>query len=258
MADYRDCERLATFKPVAMPGGVQAVREPWRNTYAHLMAEMGWARFAMDYADTPLNRFLHNKLRATLDGMIAQGVNSPLASSCGRLFDAVAAAAGICRERAEYEGQAAAEFEALVDAHTLAHEDARLAYPFAILRLRANGLPYVEPLPMWQALLGDLIEGTPVPVIAARFHKGLAAVIARMVEQLRDHHSGPTPITTVALSGGVLLELLLGRLEALGLQVLTHARVPANDGGLALGQTVVAAARSLAPNPEPSRSASCA
>jgi len=169
----------------------------------------------------------------------------------------------VCREHAEYEGQAAAEFEALIDAHTLAYEDARLAYPFAIPRLRANGLPYVEPLPMWQALLGDLIENTPVPVVAARFHKGLAAVIARMVEQLRDHHSGPTPITAVALSGGVLqnrvlLELLVGRLEALGLQVLTHARVPANDGGLALGQGVVAAARSLAPNPEPSRSASCA
>jgi len=263
LADYRDCQRLGTFKPVAMPGGAQAVREPWRNAYAHLMAEMGWARFAMDYADTPLHRFLHNKPRAALDGMIAQGVNSPLASSCGRLFDAVAAAAGVCREHAEYEGQAAAEFEALVDVDTLTHEDARLAYPFAIPRLRANGLPYVEPLPMWQALLGDLIESTPVPVIAARFHKGLAAVIARMVEQLRDHHPGPTPITAVALPGGVLqnrvlLELLVGRLEALGLQVLTHAQVPANDGGLALGQAVVAAARSLAPNPESSRSASCA
>ncbi len=71
LADYRDCQRLGTFKPVAMPGGAQAVREPWRNAYAHLMAEMGWARFAMDYADTPLHRFLHNKPRAALDGMIA-------------------------------------------------------------------------------------------------------------------------------------------------------------------------------------------
>jgi len=76
LADYRDCQRLGTFKPVAMPGGAQAVREPWRNAYAHLMAEMGWARFAMDYADTPLHRFLHNKPRAALDGMIAQGVTA--------------------------------------------------------------------------------------------------------------------------------------------------------------------------------------
>ncbi len=161
LADYRTCQRLATFKPIAMPGGVQAIREPWRNTYAHLLAGMGWARFATDFSDIPLHPFLQAKPRAVLDAMIAGGINSPLASSCGRLFDAVAAAAGICREHAEYEGQAAVEFEALADAHTLAHEDERLAYPFAIARPNADNLPYVEPLPMWQALLGDLVENTP-------------------------------------------------------------------------------------------------
>ena len=247
LADYRDCQRVGTFKPVAMPGGAQAIREPWRNAYAHIMAEIGWARFAMDYRETDLYRFLAARPRAVLNGMLEGRINSPLASSCGRLFDAVAAAAGICRERTEYEGQAAAEFEALVDADTLAHEDARLAYPFAIPRLKSSNLPYVEPLPMWQALLGDLVENAPMGVIAARFHKGLAAVIARMVDQLRQ----TTPIETVALSGGVLqnrvlLEQLIGRLQAMGMQVLTHARVPANDGGLALGQAVVAAARKKA------------
>jgi hydrogenase maturation protein HypF len=256
LADYRDCQRLATFKPVAMPGGAQAIREPWRNTYAHLMGGMGWARFAMDYAELPLHQFLQAKPRAVLDSMIARGVNSPLASSCGRLFDAAAAAAGICCERAEYEGQAAMEFEALVDAHTLAHEDERLAYPFAIPRLTSANLPYVEPLPMWQALLGDLIADTPVPVIAARFHKGLAAVIVRMVDKLRQRDTDTAPVTTVALSGGVLqnrvlLEQLISRLEALDLRVLTHAQVPANDGGLALGQGVIAAARAVAPGLEP-------
>ena len=248
LADYRDCERLATFKPVALPGGTQAIHEPWRNTYAHLMAGMGWTRFAMDYAELPLHALLKAKPRALLDGMIARGVNSPLASSCGRLFDAAAAALGICGERADYEGQAAVEFEALVDAHTLMHEDALLAYPFAIQRLKSSNLPYVEPLPMWQALLGDLREGVLVPVIAARFHKGLAAVIARMVDQLRQRDPAAVPVSTVALSGGVLqnrvlLEQLVGRLEALGLHVLAHAQVPANDGGLALGQAVIAAAR---------------
>jgi hydrogenase maturation protein HypF len=263
LADYRDCQRLATFKPIAMPGGAQAIREPWRNTYAHLMAEMGWARFAMDYADLALCRFLETKPRAVLDGMIARGVNSPLASSCGRLFDAAAAAAGVCRERAEYEGHAAVEFEAMVDAHALAHEDERLAYPFAIPRLKSSNLPYVEPLPMWQALLGDLIEDTPVPVIAARFHKGLASVIARMVDKLRQRDPDMAPVTTVALSGGVLqnrvlLELLVGRLEALGLRVLTHAQVPANDGGLALGQAAIAAARAIALGEEQRGSTPCA
>ncbi len=251
LADYRDCRRLATFKPVAMPGGAQAIREPWRNTYAHLMAEMGWTRLTEDYAATPLYKFLQSKPHTVLAGMIARGVNSPLASSCGRLFDAVAAAAGVCRERADYEGQAAVEFEALVDADTLAHEVERLAYPFAIA-LPSGNLPYVEPLPMWRALLSDLMRDTPVPVIAARFHKGLAMVVARMIDRLRQRHPEREPISTVALSGGVLqnrvlLEQLIGRLEALGLRVLTNTLVPANDGGLALGQAVIAAARALAP-----------
>ena len=251
LGSYRECRQLATFKPVAMPGGELAVVEPWRNTYAHLMAEMGWARFAMNYVELDLHQFLAAKPRSLLDSMIAQGINSPQASSCGRLFDAAAAAAGVCRERALYEGQAAIEFEAMVDEHTMMHEDDELAYPFAIPRLKASNLPYVEPLAMWQALLGDLILKTPVPVIAARFHKGLAIVIARMVEKLSRHESGDEPIRTVALSGGVfqnrvLLEQVVARLGALDFRVLTHRQVPANDGGLALGQAVVAAARSIA------------
>ncbi len=253
-----------------MPGGAQAIREPWRNTYAHLLAAIGWERFAVDHAGTPLHRFLEAKPRAVLDGMIARGVNAPLASSCGRLFDAVAAAVGVCREHADYEGQAAAEFEALVDAGTLAREDDRHGYAFAIERLESVDLPYVEPRPMWQALLGDLAAATPVPVIAARFHKGLAAAIVRMVDALRQRDRDMVPITAVALSGGVmqnrvLLDLLIPRLEALGLRVLTHALVPANDGGLALGQAVIAAARARTPRPgqptsgrEPGENTACA
>lgn len=251
LTDYRDCKRLATFKPVAMLGGEQAIYEPWRNTYAHLMAEMGWARFAMNYAELNLTQFLADKPRSLLDGMIGQGVNSPLASSCGRLIDAVAAAAGVCREKVQYEGQAAVEFETLADERTLLEEDDDLAYPFSIPRLKSNNLPYVEPLAMWQALLGDLILGTPVPVIAARFYKGLAIVITRLVEKLSRYESGKEAVRIVALSGGVfqsriLLEQVTVRLETLGFRVLTHRHVPPNDGGLALGQAVIAAARSLA------------
>jgi hydrogenase maturation protein HypF len=263
LADYRNFRRLGTFKPVAMPGGERAIREPWRNAYAHIVAEMGWPRFATDYAEMELCRFLREKPRATLDGMIARGVNSPLASSCGRLFDAAAAAAGVCREHAEYEGQPAMEFEARADPDTLAHEDERLAYPFGIARLQGGNLPYIEPLPMWQALLGDLVERAPVPVIAARFHKGLAAVIVRMVVKLCRAQADDLPVRTVALSGGVLqnrvlLELLVDRLAATGLRVLTHSIVPANDGGLALGQAVIAAARTLPPRHEREWSAPCA
>lgn len=249
-ADYRDVTRLAAFKPVAMPGGELAVSQPWRNTYAHLMAEMGWAGFAMNYKELDLHNFLAAQPRALLDDMLKKGVNSPLASSCGRLFDAVAAACGILRESVSYEGEAAIRLEAWVDEKTLAEEDEALAYPFSIPRLKESHLPYIEPLAMWQALLGDLILKTPVPVMAARFHKGLARVISRMVEELSRYESGEEPIRTVALSGGVfqnrvLIEQVIKRLRALGFTVLTHRHVPANDGGLALGQAVVAAARAV-------------
>lgn len=250
LADYRRYTRMATFKPVAMLGGARAMHEPWRNTYAQLMAEMGWSRFAMNYEELDLFRFLDTKPRALLEQMRTGGVNSPLASSCGRLFDAVAAAAGVCRERALYEGQAAVEFEALVDVPTLFEEDDALAYPLAIPRLRGSNLPYVEPLPMWQAMLGDLILRTPVPVIAARFHKGLAIVIARMVEKLSRYESGADPIRAVCLSGGVfqngvLFEQVSSRLRGLGFTVLSPAQLPANDGGLSLGQAAIGAARAI-------------
>ena len=261
-ADYRSFTRLGSFKPVAMPGGEQAMLEPWRNTYAHLIAEMGWARFEMNYAELDLYRFLATRPRELLDRMIAAGINSPAASSCGRLFDAAAAAAGVCREHTLYEGQAAIEFEARVDRRTLDDEDDELAYPFAIPRLKPGGLPYVEPLAMWEALLGDLILATPVPVIAARFHKGLAITIVRMVEKLARRRSDEAqPFTAVALSGGVfqnrvLLEQVLERLDRSNLRVLTHRRLPANDGGLSLGQAAVAAARLLTQETTPCASAS--
>ena len=252
LADYRQSQRLATFKPVAMLGGAQAIAEPWRNTYAQLMATMGWARFVADFGALDLCAFLADKPRALLDAMLAKGLNSPPASSVGRLFDAVAAAAGVCRERAGYEGQAAIEFEALVDARTLAAEDDQRAYPFTLARAD-HGLLCVDPLAMWQALLRDLAAWTPVAVIAARFHLGLAIVITRLVCAVyRDACAKDGAMSrTVALSGGVLqnrvlLEQLVTRLERHGFTVLTHRQVPANDGGLALGQAAIAAARALA------------
>ena len=250
LADYVSYQRLATFKPVALLGGDATAREPWRNTYAHLMAQMGWAQFAMNFADLELYRFLATKPRDLLDGMLERSVNAPLASSCGRLFDAVAAALGIVRERALYEGQGAIELEACVDADCLRNEDSALSYPFNIPRL-ASGLPYIEPVAMWAALLGDLVLNTPRGVIAARFHRGLAQVIVRMVDKLATHHgTEEAPLRTVALCGGVfqnriLLERVLGDLEARGFVVLTHRDIPSNDGGLSLGQATIAAAQLL-------------
>ncbi len=248
LADYRSYKRLATFKPVAMIGGEMAIKEPWRNTYAHLMGEMGWAKFAINYTELELFEFLNTKPRETMDGMVKRQLNSPLASSCGRLFDAVAAAVGIAREHAAYEGQGAVELEAIVDENVLRNEHEELAYPFAIPRLQGSNLPYIEPLAMWQALLGDLILKAPVSTIAARFHKGLAKVIVQMIEKLSKYETGDDPVKTVALSGGVwqnkvLLEEVLRRLREKDLEVLTHRLFPTNDGGLSLGQAAIAAAR---------------
>ncbi|MEO8715541.1 MAG: carbamoyltransferase HypF, partial [Acetobacteraceae bacterium] len=237
LADYRGFRRLARFKPIAMPGGARAIEEPWRNTYAHIVAAIGWEAFAARYGETELFQFLSGKPLATFAGMIARGVNAPLASSCGRLFDAVAAASGVCREHALYEGQAAAEFEAL------ASTDLLRPYPFALVS-DADGLLVIEPRPMWRALLDDLAARTPLAVVSARFHAGLAAAICETIRALRRDER-------LVLSGGVfqnrtLLEQVVSRLIEMGVDVLTHREVPANDGGLALGQAVVAAARSAA------------
>ena len=247
LADYRRFQRLGTFKPVAMLGGAQAAREPWRNLYAHLMAEMGWAEFTMNFAELDLHRALEAKPRKILDAMLRDGLNAPMASSCGRLFDAVAAAIGICFERQAYEGEAAAKLEAIVDHDALEHGDDALDYPFTIPKLKGSGLAYIEPLGVWNAILGDVILKTPPGIMAARFHRGLARTIAAMAVKLakRDSVDGPR-FDTIALSGGcfhnrILLEEVLRRLESHGFKVLTHARVPAGDGGLALGQAAIAA-----------------
>jgi hydrogenase maturation protein HypF len=129
IADYLGFTRVGRFKPVAMPGGAQAAREPWRNTFAHVDNAFGWERCLGDYSDLELVRFLETRPLTALRAMIRNNVNSPPASSCGRLFDAVAAALGICRERVSYEGQAAIELEACVDERALEHD---AGYPFAI------------------------------------------------------------------------------------------------------------------------------
>jgi hydrogenase maturation protein HypF len=224
-ADYTRFDRLACFEPVAMPGGTSAIHEPWRSTYAHLRA-------AGVGADSELSDFLATKPLSVLDGMIDRGVNTPLVSSCGRLFDAVAAALGICRDQARYEGQPAIELE------TVADPEERGAYPFGCEQM--GGLMVIDPAPMWRALLADQVNPA---VKAARFHNGLAIAIVDVIGRLRR----TSDFDTVALTGGVfqnkrLLEDVVERLNPLGLRVLTHRSVPAGDGGLALGQAAIAAA----------------
>jgi hydrogenase maturation protein HypF len=264
LADYRHYERIATFKPVTLLGGAQAVREPWRNLYAHLMAELGWPAFAMNFSELELYSYLSSKPRMTLDAMTRNKINSPTASSCGRLFDAVAAALNLCRDRQAYEGEAAARLEAIVDEKTLYDEHEALSYPFTIPHMRGSGLPYIEPLALWYALLGDLILRTPIPVMAARFHKGLAKALVAMTKKLAGGGCDAEPrFHTVALSGGcfqnrILFEDVMRRLEAANFTVFSHGEIPANDGGLALGQAAIGAARLIGINHDREGNGSCA
>jgi hydrogenase maturation protein HypF len=169
--------------------------------------------------------------------MARGGVNAPLTSSAGRLFDAAAALLGV-RDEITYEGQAAIELEQLADPAEPSAYHARIepGEPF-----RAAGTDLV------QAAAEDLAAGVPRELIAARFHNGLSDLIVDGCVLLRDRRALTTvPLTTVALSGGVFQNLLLlartvTRLEAAGFTVLTHSRVPANDGGISLGQAVIAA-----------------
>jgi hydrogenase maturation protein HypF len=114
VADYREFKRVAYLEPIAMLGGTQAIRQPWRNTYAYLMTALSWEHLVEQFGDLELVQFLADQPRSQLDHMLTTGTRSPLASSAGRLFDALAAAIGVCRDAASYEGQAAIELEALI------------------------------------------------------------------------------------------------------------------------------------------------
>ncbi|MEA3277429.1 MAG: carbamoyltransferase HypF [Pseudomonadota bacterium] len=238
LADYRSYRRLAHLKPVPMPGGTKAILEPWRNSYAQLHAHIGWENFRGTFPRLELTGFLERQPLHILAAMLERGLNAPLTSSCGRLFDAVAAALDVSRESISYEGQAAIELEALAVASGALDQP---GYPFAVEY--EKGAVLLSPEPMWWALLADLERDVDTPLIAARFHTGLAAAVADLAIRLAKEQ-GPD---TVALSGGVLqnrtlFEAASKRLEEAGLNVLSQERVPANDGGIALGQAVVAAA----------------
>jgi hydrogenase maturation protein HypF len=210
-ADLTGFERVAHLEPVALPGGERAVREPWRIAAAYL-----------ERAGRPVPWERWELVRQSL------GVNAPLSSGAGRLFDACAALLGI-RERITYEGQAAIELEHLAGATAAAE------YPCAVERGVIWGSDLIA------AAADDLAAGRDHAGIAAAFHEGVAAAFAAACVEA----GGPE---TVVLSGGCLQNVrLLGslrtRLERAGFRVLSHSAVPPNDGGVSYGQVAVAAAR---------------
>jgi hydrogenase maturation protein HypF len=232
LGGLEDFERVGLTFPVRMPGGDAAVRQPWRMACA-------WLTAALE-EPPPLPRRLRGHVSPDAWNQISElartGVASPLTSSMGRLFDAVAALCGV-RAEINYEGQAAVELE------TAADQLETGAYPLPVPG--TGGGPLVlDARATVRAVVRDIGEGVPVSRVAARFHNGLARATASACV-IAAERSG---VDTVVLSGGVfqnrsLLARTAGLLRGAGLRVLLPERLPPNDGGIAYGQLAVAAAR---------------
>ena len=229
VADLDGFERCGSLVPVPMPGGAAAIREPWRMAAVHLAEVFGPNLPPLDVTRR------HGRQWETILGLAAARAHAPLTSSAGRLFDACAALLGV-RDRISYEGQAAIELEQLADPAETRTYAADLTAGDGGFAFRGSDLI--------RAAAEDLVVGRSPSSIAARFHNGVADMIAAGCRAARDRFG----LDTVALSGGVfqnalLVERSVERLEALGFRVLLHRRVPPNDGGISLGQAVVAGQR---------------
>jgi len=223
--DYRHCRRLDGLPAVALPGGEQAVRQPWRNLLAHLESAVpGWTSLPLPALDA-----LQQQPLISLRSILKTGFNAPLASSCGRLFDAVAALLGVAPETQSFEGQAAMQLEALAT--------------------RASGsvpaLPGLEPQQplalsrLWRGLLEITTSRSPA-CAALWFHRALAELFVERLKIL----GRELDCSSVALGGGciqnrLLQQLLTEGLVQAGFRVMVPMQLPANDGGLALGQAVI-------------------
>ncbi|WNF00746.1 carbamoyltransferase HypF [Streptomyces luomodiensis] len=222
LADYAGHRRLAHLAYVPLPGGDAAVRHPYRMALSHLRAAgIAWS------PDLPCTAACPPDELRLLEAQLARGVACVPTSSVGRLFDAVSSLVGVCH-RAGYEAQAAVELEAAA----VRAGEVRNGYAFAL----------EDPAPLLGAIVADLHAGTAVPLIAARFHLAVAGAVRRACRQARL----ATGVRTVVLTGGVFANALLDEVCTAGLAedgftVLGHTVVPPGDGGLALGQAVVAA-----------------
>ena len=242
LARYAGFERLAHLAYVPLAGGDASVLRPYRMALAHLRAAgLAWDPRLPSVAACPPDE------RAVLARQLHTGLACVPTSSMGRLFDAVASLAGLCH-CVGYEAQAAMELESAAGAWNV-HDG---AYPFPLVADEGATARW-EAGALVQAVVADVLDGRPAGQVAARFHR---AVAQATVEAAR-WASSTTRVRTVALSGGVfanarLLSLVCDGLGSAGFEVLRHAKIPPNDGGLALGQVVVgahllAAPRSIAP-----------
>jgi hydrogenase maturation protein HypF len=233
VADLESFRRVGHLEVVTMPGGTAAIKEPWRMAAVWLdQALGGQVPERLDVVGRNQDRW------ERVVALARSGTASPATSSAGRLFDAVAAILGV-RDTINYEGQAAVELEQLAD------PSETTAYPAQISGPGSEGGPLrLGGTDLIRAVVSDVVAGVATPLVAARFHNGLAGATVAACQTLRDD----TGLGTVALSGGVfqnmlLLERTVGALEQQGFRVLVHSRVPPNDAGISLGQAAVAGAR---------------
>ena len=246
LANRSDFERFANFAYVPMPGGAAAVRHPQRMAYGVL--------WAFDLLDHPGARTCTDALgeqASVCAQLVERGLNAPLTSSVGRLFDAAAALLGLAGE-ASYEGEPAIVLDAARAGEDERAEDARPRYAVQVTKNAASptstahdtSVVLFDAAPTFRALLDDKEAGVEVGVIALRFHEAFVGAILTAAELVRTLYD----IDTVALSGGVfmnrfLAEESLARLGAAGFTVAVNGNLPPNDGCISFGQAVVACAR---------------
>ncbi|MCA1593375.1 MAG: carbamoyltransferase HypF [Acidobacteria bacterium] len=230
VADFTAAERIAHLEYIPMPGGAKAIREPWRMAAVYLHRALGDDFMNLEI---PFVQNLDRRAWTTLRRMTETDTNSPETSSMGRLFDAVSSLLGL-RNVVNYEGQAAIELEAIADT------DCIRGYEFEI----KEGGRIISAKSVVQRSVGDLLDGLPPQIVSAKFHFGVASLIATLARQVRAERG----LNRVALSGGVFQNMLLlenacRMLKTDGFEVFTHSRVPTNDGGISLGQAAVANAQ---------------
>ncbi|MDT3427374.1 hydrogenase maturation protein HypF [Paenibacillus forsythiae] len=229
--DYGGFERMARFGYVPLPGGDAAVKEPWRMALSYVMNEEA-AEPPADWLNT-----IEPYKRDIVKRQILQRINTPLTSSVGRLFDAVSSLAGLCHY-AEYEGQAAIRLERAAD------KEASRIYPYDLKAVQ--GVLEIGTAPLIRELVREIREGVGISEISGAFHRTLAAITGDVCRRIRSERG----LNEVALSGGVfqnrlLLAFTVDELERSGFRVWLHSKVPANDGGLSLGQAAIALGKYL-------------
>ena len=238
IVDFESFERVAHLEYLPLPGGEAAIRRPYRIAYAYLKTTLG------EVPDLPFLDAVSVQEQHIIAQQLSQSINTPLTSSCGRLFDAVAAMAGV-RGMVSYEAQAAIELEMVAVSDSEGNGKVSLdwlerAYPLGIEQVEGRYLIRVGPL--LQAIVHDIHQHASPSIIGRRFHASMAQMTRDICRLLRDERK----LDTVALSGGcfqnrLLTQLTVAALEQDGFTVLVHSRVPPNDGGVALGQAAIAA-----------------